>query len=116
MKTILFGLLALAAAIGVLTFEGCYQCDGPDCRNLPPVYPDYPPTPSFGADLERACDRACARLRAIGCPEGSGSMGGEPCTITCQRAVGVRPLPIVCWADAGSSAEAKACGGLRCIR
>ena len=98
------------------TLVGCYECQGENCSNLPPTSPDYPPMPRFGAELQHACDDACKHLRALGCPEGSGSMGGEPCTVTCQRTGSVRPLPLACWADAGTTAEAKACGALRCVR
>jgi hypothetical protein len=116
MKTNLVGIAALALALVVLVTAGCYECADKNCSNIPDIHTDYPPGPRFGAELERACGDACAHLRALGCPEGSGSMGGEPCTVTCTKASSARPLPLACWSDAGSTAEAKACGALRCIR
>lgn len=113
-------MLRIVVTVAALTtIVGCEslfpKCDDP-LRPCPDVEPEYPPMPRFGADLERACGDACRHLRSLGCPEGSGSMGGEPCSVTCQRAGSVRPLPLACWADAGTSAEAKACGSLRCVR
>lgn len=112
MKTALLGLCSLVASGAVLIAAGCYDASKP----LPPHFPDYPAPAPFGTELDRTCAAACERLRALGCPEGSGSLGGEPCTVTCARASSLRPLPAACWAEAGTTADAKACGALRCIR
>lgn len=94
----------------VVSIVACYDATKP----LPPYQPVGPgPGPVATAD---ECVRACANLAAVGCPEGSGSLGGEPCSVTCQRASELRPLPVTCWAASRSSAEAKACGSLRCVR
>lgn len=63
-----------------------------------------------------ACELACERLKAIGCPEGDGSLSGEPCTRVCLRAASLRALPLACWAGAPSASDARACGALRCRR
>lgn len=100
----------LAAMLAIVSIAACYDATKP----LPPYQPIGPgPGP---VELADACVRACANLAALGCPEGSGSLGGEPCSVTCQRASELRPLPVACWAAATSTAEAKACGSLRCIR
>lgn len=103
MMRFLLGMLAFVSV------HGCYDTSKP----LPPYRPIYGPAP---ADLADACVRACANLRGLGCPEGDGSIGGEPCSVTCQRASELRPLPVACWSVAKSTAEAKACGSLRCVR
>lgn len=61
-------------------------------------------------------DSACANLRRVGCPEGFGSVGGASCTAVVLRASELRALPLECWTTAETSAAAKACGDLRCIR
>jgi hypothetical protein len=92
--------------VALLCLVACYDASKP----LPPYTPVVPVATADD------CVRACAQLAALGCPEGSGSLGGEPCSVTCQRASELRPLPLACWASARSSAEAKACGSLRCVR
>lgn len=116
MRLFLIGVAALVAAGSLLACETLFpKCDDPT-KPCPLVEPDYPPTPRFGSELERACSSACSALRAIGCPEGSGTLGGEPCGSTCVRASALRPLPLGCWADAGDVASARSCGSIRCLR
>jgi hypothetical protein len=76
-------------------------------HNPPDVEPVYPPS---------AVGEACANLRAIGCPEGQGSINGESCERTLTLATDLRPLPVTCWARARNDVEAKGCGSLRCVR
>lgn len=115
MRNMMYVALATVVAASAYLVAACYECQGPDCANLPPVYPEYPPSPRFGAELDEACDRACLRLRELHCPEGEGSVSGETCRRTCLRASALRPLPLLCWADAGTVASAKGCGSLRCV-
>jgi hypothetical protein len=103
-------VIGLAASCGGGLFP---RCDDPK-HPCPNVEPDYPVSPPFGAQLETQCKDACAHLRSLGCPEGQGSLSGEPCPATCYRAAALRPLPLLCWTDAGSVADARACGSLRC--
>lgn len=61
-------------------------------------------------------DSACANLRRVGCPEGLGSVGGVSCKAIVLKASELRALPLECWTTAETSAAAKGCGSLRCIR
>lgn len=70
--------------------------------------PEAPPA-------DPACPSACARLRALGCPEGQGAKGGESCESICERTRQHRTLPLSCWAGAETVAVAKSCGALRCL-
>ncbi len=90
----LFALLLLA---------GC------ELTNPVPVQPDYPPMPPFGVDAGASCEKACAKLRSLGCPEAT-----PDCTKGCVAGSEVRAFPLDCWADAGDQLAARACGGLRC--
>lgn len=100
--------------IGAAMAVACYDATKP----LPPYQPIYGPGP--GPDdlysSAKSCEDACAHLRDLGCPEGQGSLGGEPCSVTCQRATELRALPLACWSAAKTQADAKACGSLRCVR
>lgn len=69
-----------------------------------PVSPPAPTTVDPGG-----CEKACAKLRELPCPEGK-----PQCEEACVSAVKLRPLPLDCWADAGTKEAARACGGLRC--
>lgn len=112
----LFLSAVLAAGIAVSCGGSLFpKCDDPK-HPCPNVEPDYPASPPFGKELEEQCADACANLRDLGCPEGSGSAKGEPCSTTCYRAASLRPLPLLCWADAGAPSDARACGALRCVR
>lgn len=72
------------------------------------------PAPRSPSHEYTAAHNACANLRLVGCPEGNGSVGGVSCETIVMRSL--RPLPLACWTTAASSAEAKGCGSLRCIR
>jgi hypothetical protein len=78
----------------------------------PPPQPDTPPSDDLAADAEVAC----ANLRRLGCPEGSGAVGGQTCAVIVVRASSLRPLPLACWTEATTVTGAKACGSLRCVR
>lgn len=70
------------------------------------------------AELDGACEAACANLRSevVRCPEGFGSVGGVSCTQVCVSRALRGPTPIQCWAEAKSAEEARACGSLRCVK
>jgi hypothetical protein len=76
-------------------------------HNPVPVEPVYPAS---------AIAEACSNLRMLGCPEGFGGINGETCERTLAHATELRPLPVVCWAEKKTVAEAKGCGSLRCIK
>lgn len=74
------------------------------------------PTPELASSP--ACARACLRLKALGCPEGSRPDGGETCYRTCERLelgghFTLRPSCIAAAADVGA---VRACGAVRCAR
>lgn len=106
MRIYLVGVAALVAAGSILACEELFPS---------PVTPDTT-QPVYGDELAKACGSACERLRTLSCPEGTGSLGGESCAVTCMRASTLRPLPLACWADAGDVATLRSCGSVRCIR
>ena len=63
-----------------------------------------------------ACKPACDKLRTLGCPEGQPNLRGQTCERSCASAIAMRPLPLVCWAEAQNVVAAKTCGSLRCVR
>lgn len=76
-----------------------------------------PPSPQPDeADSVDACKPSCAKLRTLGCSEGFASISGNSCERTCAKALELRDLPLRCWAESATVAEAKACGSLRCVR
>jgi hypothetical protein len=81
-------------------FVGC------PLHNPVPVEPDYP-----DSAVHATCEAACKNIHALSCPEGD-----EQCVTVCKHANEIRPLPLACWANARSVAEARACGSLRCVR
>lgn len=85
-----------------------------DANKAPPVEPNYPPMTPFVGDVAEACAVACDHLKAIGCPEGKGSLAGHSCAPVCVESMNLRPLPLACWANASSQDAARACGSLRC--
>lgn len=89
------------AVLATLVLAGCPLRDPVD------VWPDYPAS---------AIGEACEGLRRVGCPEGFGSVNGATCERTLATATELRPLPVVCWAQARDAAAAKSCGSLRCVR
>lgn len=70
--------------------------------------PPLPPGP------KPACEKACAQLVELGCPEGKPSARGVPCLDVCMSAVasGVDLEP-ECVAQAGDAAAVRRCG-VRC--
>jgi hypothetical protein len=97
-------------AFSLVLLAACYD----ETKPLPPYYPDYPPSPPMVKPEE--AEVACSNLRNLGCPEGHGAIGGTPCSVVIQRAADLRPLPVACWTLAKSTADARACGSLRCLR
>lgn len=85
--------------VGVLTLAGCYRDNDP---NLPPE------ELTGDVDASDPCTRACARLEAVGCPEGRPSRGGVTCTSVCGRNADI--LPLACIGKATSVATVRACG------
>ena len=59
---------------------------------------------------------ACAGLRALGCPEGNGVLGGDTCEVIIARRHTIHPLDLACFAGASDVAAARKCGSLRCQR
>lgn len=100
----LVGVVISAALLVATALEGC------TLHHPVPVEPDYPPM-LIGAALEKGCADACLNLRVLHCPEGA----GDGCVRVCLRANELRPLPVACWADAGTASAARGCGALRCM-
>lgn len=108
-------LLAIVLLTAIQPLSGCYKCDGPDCSNVPPYYPDYPPNPPFGAELVGACERAGANLAQIGCPEGLNPRWVTACINGTELRRGKGGFPLACWEKAGDKPAALSCGSLRCV-
>jgi hypothetical protein len=84
----------------------------------PPMPPVSPPTDADAAETPNvdACAAACAKLLALGCPEGRPNDAGVTCEMLCDedqvKGVSAQLRP-ACVADAGSVAALAACG-VRC--
>jgi hypothetical protein len=116
-----FGLLALVHALG--------GCDPP----LPPEPPvvvvatdagDFPFPPDYAIDEHpegsaaaavSPCGRACASLRALGCPEGSPSAQGASCYRGCLSMARHQRVPTNCWTLSKTAEDVRRCGGIRCF-
>ncbi len=61
------------------------------------------------------CVTACARLRRLGCPEGS-PKGGDTCVQTCERAAAKHTVDLkpACVAKAKSQNAVRECGTVTC--
>jgi hypothetical protein len=83
-------------------------------RPLPPLPPDPPgPLADAGFDPSTIYGQACARLRALGCPEGAHA----DCDNVMARADArhLTLVPAACIASAETQANVQACGGFaRC--
>jgi hypothetical protein len=60
------------------------------------------------------CSRACAQMRALGCPEGYKQDGGDSCDVICTRAMRTLSIAPSCIIDARTRAEVRSCGAIRC--
>lgn len=98
-------MMRLACALVLFGAASCYDTSKP----LPPVYPDYPQESTVAVSL------VCDHLRALDCPEGKGSPGGQSCeqTVVQERQRPPR-LHEGCWLDAGTKEDIRKCGDLRC--
>lgn len=89
------------------------------CTPLPPHPPqgDDPtayPTSSYGVDAAGTpCERACARLDALHCPEAKPTKSGVACPALCERGQALEGMPTSCVAGAASIPAVRACG-VRC--
>lgn len=112
--------LTLAGAIVACGPEVFPKCEDPTkpCPSAPPIEDPVTPPPLSSADVADACVLACENLRSprVNCPEGFGSIGGEPCAMTCMIASRLRALPLACWVAAKSAVDARSCGSLRCVK
>jgi hypothetical protein len=65
-----------------------------------------------------ACSRACAKLKAVGCPEAEQIDGGLACVDLCDKAEasGKFTLKPECVAAAASVEAVRACGSVRCAK
>lgn len=86
------------------------------CSSSPPPAPNAPDEPDAAAarGSSARCEKACARLSELGCPEARPTSSGESCPRVCLKALELRPLPLECWAGAGDVPSARGCGSLRC--
>lgn len=99
-------------------------CPLRDPMPVEPMPPDW--YPAAGTPLvvevdgspsaeQSPCGRACASLRRLGCPEGQPSRKGVSCYRTCLEMASLERIPAECWASAGTVADLRACGRVRCV-
>jgi hypothetical protein len=112
MKPVLFvrvSLFSLAVALLLMGGSGCPQ-------PLPPTPPPGPAVADAGVvDVPVAsspCERACANLAFLKCPEGLDTACVQVCTRT--QGSGITDLKPECLAKATSQYEAEVCGSVRC--
>lgn len=111
-----------SAVVGALVLVACYECKDPQCSNLPPVEPDYPPSNGVvevfpdgsEAAAKSPCGRACETFRSLGCSEGQPTANGVSCYRVCLHAAALRKLPVSCWANAKSKPDLRSCGSVKC--
>ena len=110
-------LFAVASSLAIVA---CYKCADPQCSNVPPVEPDYPPGdvleyPDGSVEAARSpCGQACSHLRDIGCSDGFPTDAGVSCYRACVRKAALTKIAIACWTSAASVEAARQCGGVRC--
>jgi hypothetical protein len=100
--------LALSFALASLT--ACAACN-----QSPPSGSDAaPPPPPTAKGTQDQCAAMCTNLRRLGCPEGSPD--GGTCEATCVAVEGTHTASFhpLCVADAGTQADIRACGTVRC--
>lgn len=77
--------------------------------------PAAPPPAAHPVDTSPGtCDRACANLAALGCPEGKPSRGGVSCADVCTKMLIIRPMTLGCVEHAETRAGVRDCEGVRC--
>lgn len=120
-----------------ILFLTAFACLAPACPPPAPVPPEPDvvvtdaapaPAPSHDAGPEAgldasgrdagppdACTRACASLRALGCPEADDIFA---CLDACRVGRGVlfADKVVTCWASATTAPGVRACGSMRCAR
>lgn len=83
------------------------------CSSCHPVPAPAPaPVPMADAGPGDACSRACAHLRANGCPDGAPTPGGVSCETVCRHAVAepaamMTPTYLACLATLQGCAESE---------
>ena len=79
-------------------------CLAAGCSTGPAPIPDPPPQPD-------ACQAACERLAALGCPEAEPTPEGASCDTVCRNVEesGVTSMRPGCVAEANSCEEADSC-------
>lgn len=96
-------LVLAAVSLMPLADAGCYKCEGPDCRNLPPIYPDYPASP----------EGACAHLAEIHCSDAK-TVGGVSCPMAFRKRQELLDMKLPCLVAAIDVDAARKCGTVRC--
>ena len=102
---------ALLLLVAALLLGGC------EPKPTPPVIPSTLEDAGDELDAASTTSRACAKLRALHCPEGEPNTTGEPCATTWNHAIAAGAVPSSqppCVARASDVAAVKACG-LRCM-
>lgn len=89
----------------VVEVDGDYPADG-----IPPE--EFPEDSPMG--LSSPCGKACDNLRKIPCVEGY-PKNGVSCYRGCVSMARYQKIPTVCWMTARTQAEARGCGGIRCL-
>jgi hypothetical protein len=78
--------------------------------NIVEVFPD-----DSEAALSSPCGKACYSLRRIPCREGYPTAAGVSCYRGCLAMASQQRVPTKCWMLAKTPAEARDCGGIRCL-
>lgn len=74
-SAVLLGFVSVIAIVIALFMMGC-----------PPREPEVPPS-ADGGDHATACERACERMRQLGCEEAEPTPRGESCESVCTNAL-----------------------------
>ena len=103
--------LLLGLALGLATCQPTPK-PSPDAGPAPlPVPAPTPPPPAPAPST--TCESACARLRALGCPESASTAHGAPCEAVCAVADDAMVIDPGCVASAQDVAAMRRCG-VRC--
>ena len=104
------GVVQAALLAALLGLAACTPLPNPPLED-PTAYPPS----SFGAEAGSGtpCERACARLAALHCPEAKPTKSGVACPALCDRAQALEEMPTACVVGAASIPAVRACG-VRC--
>jgi hypothetical protein len=118
--------LSLLVAAALVLLVACSSSPPPPPKPIVPIdaddrgdYPDGDgaieehPEGSLAA-FSSPCGKACEQLRAILCSDGF-ARAGVTCYRACLSMAHHTRVPTGCWIMSKSIADARACGGIRCL-